>query len=622
MTIFYFRINESGSKLYLMKRLQLAILILLALVASVSSASAQDFSDEFPRAVSLYARGQRLMQEGNFLSAIDVFAELSKGFKNSENRDLYQYSLARAYYHNNDLANASSQLSNFSALFPSSGLLPFAHQMRANCLYRRGRLESAFLLYMKAYSMARSDRLRDLSERSLLAAVDAGYLPTDSVLGKLPGDLACPVKSRVAKLMTGLWGQEKIDSLLDGCKRATAKKRKKSDSKNGGMTLGMLLPTSGPYSKFGQSILDGALLAAELLGQRRIPIEILVYDTRADHVTAMREALALADKKVDLAVGPLLSNVAATVAAGLSEKLVPLLVPAASQAGFTDLSPTCFQMTPNMSTIGRGMAQYAVRHRGMTTLAVITPTTVDELNMAEAFAAEATRLGARILALEKYRPGETDFGPYIKDIKSSILGPIGDSVFFETLGGDTLRAGEVPVSFDGLFMTSGEEDLSQLLPQLNFYRVTASYLGADEWNSSKVLKLGEKVLKDAVFYSSQAAMDNSLLYEKFATVYDAKFGVAPNRLNALGFDAVNILYDAWRDKRRGPGDVAEFLHSLVGYEAASGRITFGKMRTNLELPLFTIRDGLVKPLVERPRVEEPAAPQPDSIGTEYIKYEY
>ncbi len=565
------------------------------------------------------------MGEGNFLSAIDIFGELSKGFKNSTHRDLYQYSLARAYYHNNDLANASQWLANFQSLFPASELVPYANQMWANCLYRRGHLESAFELYINVYAQARNDRLRDLSLQSLVAAVDAGYLPSDSVLQKLTGDLNCPVKSRVAKLMTGLWNKEKIDSLLDGCSTNVNKRKDKKVSKSNsdGMVLGMLLPTSGPYAKYGQSILDGALLAAELLGQRNIPIDLLVYDTRADHVTATREALALAEKKVDLTVGPLLSNVAATVAAGLSDKSIPLLVPAASQAGFTDLSPACFQMTPNMATIGRGMAQYAVRHRGMTTLAVITPTTVDELNMAESFADEASRLGARILAIEKYRPGETNFGPYIKDIKSSLLGPIADSTFFETLDGDTLRVGEVPVSFDGLFITSGEEDLSQLLPQLNFYRVTTSYLGADEWNRAKVLKLGDNVLKDAVFYSSQAAMDNSLLYERFSTIYDAKFGIAPNRLNALGFDVVNILYDGWRNKNRGPKGMIKFLSSMVGYEAASGRITFGKLRTNLELPLFTVRDGLVQPLVERPQVEEiDDAVQPDSIGTEYIKYEY
>ena len=619
--IFFFASGLSDSTLADMKTLLLSLMILLVCLPTLLPAQA--LQDEFPRAQSLFAQAQRLMREGDYPGAIDAYNELVKGFKNSEYRDVYQYGLARAYYNLGDFKQAEFELLNYPTLFPNSYLLPYAYHLRANCRYRSGQLESSFQDYIEAYRDAGDDRLRNLSERSIMASVEAGYFPADSILSQVPADLLCPVKARMAFLMRGNWGAATVDSFMTGCAQNLYKKQEKPKKTEGALSVGILLPLSGPYAKYGQMILDGAMLAAEELKTRGIPLEMMVYDTRADNVTAARQALLLGEAGVDLIIGPLLSNVAATTAAAMNCQHVPILVPAATQAGFTDLSPHCFQMSTNMVTIGRGMAKYAVNNRGMTTLVVIAPTSVDELILADAFVEEARLLGANILAYERFRPGETDFGPYIKDIKDAVMGSVDDSTFFVTLEGDTLRPGEVAVEFDGMFIPATEQQLFLLLPQLDFYRINTFYLGTDEWNSPNVLKLGEKVLRNAVFYSSKAAVTNSIDYDAFSTAFDTKYGTEPDRLSALGYDGIQILADAYRDGRRGPGDMAEFLHSLSGYEKVSGKISFELSRSNLELPLFTLIDGKVVPITERVLIE-PAdtAPPPDSVATQYIKYEY
>lgn len=603
---------------------KLGVILLAALLLVPIMMVAQQLPDEFSRAQSLFARAQRLFRDKDYFGAVDAYKELVNGYKNSQYRDIYNYGLARSYYHVGDFASSERVLATYHTLFPNSYLAPYAHHLKANCEYRSGRLENAIRDYSAAYRGAGDARLRDLSRRSIMAAVEAGYFPPDSVLALVPGDILCSVKARMVYLKMGLWSQEEVAAFMSGCPEQMFRKPELPESSEGKISIGVMVPLSGPYAKYGQAILDGAMLAGDRLSEQRVPVEILAYDSRADNVTAAREAIVLADAGVDAVIGPLLSNVAATTTAALAARGIPQLVPAATQAGFTDLSPHCFQLSASIITIGRGMAQYAVRHRGMTTLAVITPTSLDEMTIADAFIAEAERLGATILAYERFRPGETDFGPYIKDIKEAILGPAEDSTFYITLEGDTLRPGEAPVSFDGLFVPATEQQLFLLLPQLDFYRVHTSYLGTDEWNSEKVLKLGEKVLRDAVFYSSRAAMEHSRGYDEFASAFDAKYGMPPDRLAAVGFDALNLVADAYRQGRRGPGDVSEFLRQVSAYDAASGRITLGRTRSNVELPLFTLRENLVKPIVELPPVEEPedAGVMPDSIGTQYIKYEY
>ncbi|MEE9442550.1 MAG: penicillin-binding protein activator [candidate division Zixibacteria bacterium] len=605
-----------------MKRLLLIFISVLLLTGDL--VFAQVLPDEFARAQSLFSRAQRLMRQRDYPGAIDAYNELVVGFKNSEYRDIYNYGLARAYYHLGDYKMAGEILASFHTLFPNSYLSPYAYHLKANCYYRTGRIEHSFRNYIAAYRTAAENQLRRLSERSINAIIEAGYFPHDSVLAIIPGDLECSVKSRMAFLMKGRWSREQIDSLLGRCPNDIFETEKPRDRSSDGITAGMLTPLSGAYARYGQALLDGAKLAAEKLRSMGVPVEILAYDTRADNVTAARQAIALGESGADIIVGPLLSNVAATTAAVLNNKRIPLLVPAATQAGFTELSSGCFQLSANIKTIGRGLAQYAVRHRGMTTLAVISPASLDELTMAEAFADEAQRLGANILAFERFRPSETDFGPYIRDIKEAILGPVDDSTFYVTLKGDTLRSGEMAVELDGLFIPANEQQLFLILPQLDFYRFNTSYLGTDEWNTEKVLKLGERTLGNAVFFSSSMAMRDSPGYDEFSSKFDAKYSGEPDRLAAVGYDALMILGEAYLQDRKSPGDIAEFLKSLNGYNGVSGKITFGKSRSNLELPLFKYEDGQVKPLIEKPLVEEPESvePPPDSIGTEVIRFEY
>ena len=608
-----------------MKRLLQVIVLGAILCLPVGAAAGSGQSSEEQ---TLYADALRLMRERDYSGAADVYDKLVNGSKDSPYRDIYQYGLGQARYFLSDFAGATQALAAYHLLYPGSYLGPYAHHLRANCFYRLKRLDEAFGEYVRAYETAADGRLHDLAKESLAATVDAGYLPPDSMLSMMPPDLACIIKARLVSHLTGLWTPGALDSLYAGCPPSLLNKDRGIKRSEGRPLIGIMVPLTGPYAGYGQTILDGAMLAAEAANRDGLTMDLAVYDTKADNVVAARQAVLLSEAGADLVVGPLLSDVAATVAAALSCSRTPLIVPAATQADFPGLSPVCFQLSTNVVAIGRGMAQYAVTHRGMKTLAVIAPATLDEMTMAEAFADEARRLGAWVPAVEKFRPGETDFGPYLTDLKNAILGSQPDSSVYITLAGDTLDRMEVPVSLDGLFIPATADQLIMLLPQIIFYQISASYLGADEWNTDRVLRLEKNVLRDAVFYSAGEAIKYSAGYEKFAAVYSAKFGVQPDRLAAVGYDAVSLFADARRAGYVSREQLAEYLGALDGYEGASGRVSFGRNRTNLELPLFTLIDGQMRPVAEKTRWEEPAPIEeeteeqyaPDSVGGQIIKF--
>ena len=595
------------------------MIVLLAAFVLLPLTAPQAAPDTGKEEAGIFARAQKLLRDKDYQGAVAAFQELVDNFPDSPNRDIFQYSVGRADFLSGDFRGALIALDDFDKSFPASTLTAAAWHLRANCAYRTGKEETAFLWYLKAYQTAGDDRQKDLSRKSLLATVTAGYFPPDSLLSAVPAELLCPVKSRMARLVAAGRSREQIEQFLAGCPEdITDIAENAQDSAT--LLLGVILPLTGPYARFGQALLDGALVAAEELKKEQLSVDMLAYDTKADHVTAARDALDLAENGTDLIIGPLLSDVAATVAAQLNCSRTPLLVPAASQTGFAALSPTCFQMVPNLMTIGRGMAQYAVKRRSLTRLAVITAGSMDEITMADAFVKEVTRLGGKIVAVEQFRVGETDFGPYIRDLKNILLKAASDSTVYLSLAGDTLSVEEVPVSIDGIFLPANEEELYLLLPQLNFYQVRTTFLGTDSWDTDRVLKLGQGVLGRAVFYSGKGAMRRSPAFGRFASVFTAKYGSDPDYLAALGYDAVNLAAAAFRQGKINPGYAANFLAGVKGYEGAAGRISFGRGRSNLELPLFTFQNGRVIPVEEQTAVEEPPASPADSSATEYIKY--
>lgn len=572
-------------------------------------------------ASTIFAEAQKLLRDNRYQEAVLACQELVDSFPNHPAGDIFRFALGRAKFLSGDFRGALAAMDGFETSYPYSSLIPASWHLRGNCAYRSGREEAAFRWYLNAYQTAIDDRQMTLSRKSLLAEVSAGYFPPDSLLAILPAELLCPVKSRMARLVASSRSREQIEKFLAGCSEEI------DDIADGTLSaatlsLGIMLPLTGPYSRFGQAVLDGAMVAADELKNEPMSVALSVYDTKADHIVAAREALALSESGVDLIIGPLLSDIAATVAAQTSCAGTPLLVPAASQTGFASLSPTCYQLIPHLTTIGRGLAQYAVTQRHMTRLAVITGGSADETAMAEAFIGEVTRLGGRIVAVERFRTGETDFGPYIRDLKNILLKADGEVKTYLSPAGDTVSRDEVPVSIDGIFIPANEEESFLLLPQLHFYQVRATCLGTDSWDTDRILKLGDAILGGAVFYSGKEAMRRAPGFNRFASRFTSKHGTEPDHLSALGYDAVSLAAAAFRQGKIDPGYIAAFLAGVKGYEGASGRITFGRTRSNLELPLFTFQNGRIIPAAERIAVDEPPTAPADSTATEYIHYDW
>ncbi len=360
--------------------------------------------------------------------------------------------------------------------------------------------------------------------------------------------------------------------------------------------IGIVLPLSGELQKYGEAILDGAMLMAEKYmrdtGRKLTP---LVYDTKGESVEAARIVRRMAAAGANAVIGPLTSEETAVAAAALSCSDLPLIAPAAGQGGLTDLSPTSFQLQPTLDQQGIKMAEFAYKKMNIDTVAIITPTLPDNLRMAEAFARRFSELGGKVLGTEYFRIRETDFGAIIFDLKSIASGgKILDSAIYINENGDTLESKEIPIRIEAIYIPAEATQLRQLLPQINFYNLNAVYLGGEGWADSSVYELDRNIVKTCYFTSSRIANDLNPVFKKFSSDFFDKYGQAPGYLEALGYDAMSLLCNGMKAGAYARGDITRYLTEVKNYNGASGNVSFGENRENIVMPIYTIEGGKPK----------------------------
>jgi branched-chain amino acid transport system substrate-binding protein len=578
-----------------------ACLVITLLLLFPAFSSFAETLDDSPEVVSLYTRGKRLMREGDWMEAARVFEELSGRFPQSENLDLFIFNRARANYHFGNYDKALAGFTNFLSQFGDSPYAAHAAFFIGNSEYIRGNLDSSLEFYIDAFSRSTDPRLDDLIKSAIQAMVSAASSvrigPVDFAEVALPR--RCELMTLIATTLLQKQETESARSLLDACgdRRATDTASTIRRTRRRGLDLALVLPLSGELQSFGEEIYNGAVIAAELhrqeTGER---VQVSPYDTRGEPVDAARIVRRLARTDVDAVIGPLTSEEAAVAAATLNCEMLPLIAPAATEGGLTELGRSAFQLSPNLELQAVLMAEYAASVVGADSAAIITSSSREHLRMARVFTERFAELGGTVISVEYYRPRDTDFGPYIRDVKAALIGVIPDSVFYTNEDGDTLNIDAVSANVECLFLPGNPDQLRLLLPQIHFYNLNGEYLGSDGWGDDAVYRLGDDITKEAVFPSPFLQFASGVEYDRLAKAYDARYAESPQRLAALGYDAVRLITLAMGGKSLGHEEIVAHLADIRDYKGAAAPVTFGEHRENVELPIYRIVAGSPLPV--------------------------
>lgn len=583
------------------KRIFSTLIVILFLF--VSSLMSQTIDDD-AEAVSLFTKGKRLMSEGDYYEAAIVFEELEARFSNSANIDLFLFYRAKAKYYYAEYNESAAGFSYFTSRFVNSKYLAEAYFFLGNSYYRSSKVNQAVNAWLKAYQFSDSKSLTELSRSSLIASYkNASKITlTNADFEHLTADKKCPLVKELADIYIDRGDVRKANELLAECGEAVT-----ANSQNGtidrlthkSLEIAMVLPMSGELQSYGEDIYNGAVIAAELFrAESGKEIQIVPYDTKGDPIEAAQIVSQLANSgTTDVVVGPLTSEAASVASASLICSTMPLIAPAANQAGLTRLSENAFQLAPNTELEGVRLAEYAIEQLKADTAAVISSTATENIRMTRAFKRRFEQLGGTVIAVEYYRSRDKDFGTYIRDIKGIILDHPADSTYYISPDGDTLDFELLPVYIDCIFMPGEPRQLRQLIPQVHFYNLNARYLGSNGWGDDAIYKLGDNVTKEAVFASPFIEGRNSDEFLKFSRAYDKRYGKQPQRLSSLGYDAVNLVLMSIQNGISRE-NIRTNLGTITNYIGSSGKISFGEKRENIEMPLYRIKNETVHSLSE------------------------
>jgi len=236
--------------------------LLLLLQFGAGGALAESI-DDAPAVVAEYARGKRLLREGNYLEAARVFGQLAERNPASGNLDLFLFNRARADYHLGNQAQALSEFNDFTERYPASTYVAHARWFIGNLYCRRGQITRAVRSFVEAWGASRDNRLTSLVESSLIELLSApeatGIGPAD--LASLSDGRRCQLAERLG---LGLESRGKVQAAREVralCGAVSG--REHGSAPRGDLEIAVVLPFSGDLQSFGEEIYQGAVVAAD-----------------------------------------------------------------------------------------------------------------------------------------------------------------------------------------------------------------------------------------------------------------------------------------------------------------------------------------------------------------------
>jgi ABC-type branched-subunit amino acid transport system substrate-binding protein len=411
--------------------------------------------------------------------------------------------------------------------------------------------------------------------------------------------------------------------------------------------IGVILPLSGRFKAYGESILDGIALAVDIHG--RGPWRVVVKDSAADpaQASAVVEDLALRERVIAI-IGPVAFAEAPAAALRAEELGVPMISLARTER-LTEIGPHVFRNCLTNSAQGRALAAYAMGKLGLKAFAFLLPDIPYGHELTDAFWDEAERRGGTVTGYEKYEHDETTFPPAVKRlvgradvllkerpeyvaeearIKAEITDP-----YRQRKALDALRQKMQPaVDFDALFVPDVHRTVALVAPALAVEDVITNgcnaeemervkkttkaepklvqLLGANGWNDADLIRRGGKYVECSIFVDGFFAQSSRPATRDFVEDFRNAYNRAPGIFEAQAYDTAEIVR-AILDKQK-PHTREEFRRALLAvkdFPGATGDTTFSPTGEALK-PLFVLnatREGIRE--IDAAPIPEPPAPQ-------------
>ncbi len=336
-----------------------------------------------------------------------------------------------------------------------------------------------------------------------------------------------------------------------------------SSSGSDTIKLGVNLELTGDASSYGNMELNGVKLAVKQIndagGIDGKKIEIVQYDNKSDAPTAVQNQTRLVtDDKVVAVVGPATSGLAKAVTPVSNDNGVPVIFASATADGVTNdgskAYAEAFRICFGDSFQGITMANFASNKLNAKTAVILRDTNDYGTGLAVNFTKQFKANGGTILKEEVFNTKDTDFNSVLTNIKN--------------LG-----------AFDVLFVPGYYSEAGLIINQARTLGINATVLGADGFESDKLVELATAPSLNNVYYSTHySTLGENTTLQDFIKAYATEYNENPNAFNALGYDAAKLAMDAIQ--RAGKVDsaaVTTALNETKDFAGVTGTISISAL---------------------------------------------
>ncbi len=360
----------------------------------------------------------------------------------------------------------------------------------------------------------------------------------------------------------------------------------------GDILVGEYGSLTGGQATFGQSTHNGIMLAVDELntagGVNGRKIRVLTEDDQSKPEEAPTAVTKLISQNNVIAVlGEVASS--ASLAAGpvCQSNKIPMITPSSTNERVTQIGDYIFRMCFIDPYQGEAMANFVSKQLGMKKAAILLDVRSDySTGLGANFERVFVANGGQIVAKQSYSQGDSDFRSQLTTVRAA--------------------------NPDVIFVPGYYNDIGQIATQARDLGMKQPLAGGDGWESPKLFEIGGKAL-DGCFYSNHYHVDDPApVVRTFVQKYRERYGVVPDALAALGYDAARVLGDAIKTAGTTDGPkLRDAIAATKNFSGVTGMITLGPDRNPIgkKLAILEIRNNttILKGTVDPSAGAAPAA---------------
>ena len=322
------------------------------------------------------------------------------------------------------------------------------------------------------------------------------------------------------------------------------------------IVIGANFELTGNHAQYGSNANNGFKLAIKEVndagGINGKKIKIVEADAKSEAAESVNAATKLiSDDKVVALIGPAVTANVIAESQVATDNMVPVIGPAATNPDVTvengQVKPYIFRacfIDPQQAEV---MAQFASKDLMAKTAVLYLDSSSDySKSLGKIFKEKFEADGGQVVMEEAFLAKDQDFKAALTKIQTA--------------------------NADVIFVPAYYEEVGKIVKQARELGITATILGTDGWDDSKVVDIAGKDALNNTFFCTHY-FEGDAEVQGFINAYKGEYNTDPNVFAALGYDAGKMIANAIERSGDDTSKIRDNIESIKDLQVGTGKIT-------------------------------------------------